>query len=762
MFTDLETLVRPCSVGVVGASENPSKGPGRIIPLLEASGFAGSIHPVNPKYTHVNGRPCFPSVRDLPETVDLVVIMVPAEAVVEAVSNSAETGVKFAVIMSSGFSEFGEAGTRMQEEITRIARASGMRIYGPNCPGLLNLIDGLPISFSPRLNQEAWNPGRVAVITRGGAMGRAVIDSMETHGTPKLNYWFSPGNEADLQASDFLGWLAEDSHTDIIVLIIESFRDGRRFMEAARKVRAAGKVVALLKVGRSDEGKRATATHTAAIAGSDRAVDAALAQCGVIRVDDLDELIDFARIVERYGVTPMENIGVCSLSGGSAALLADICGQQGLNVEPPTETTVQAMARILPDLATVGNPVDLTTGIFSSPELVEESMRLFLGDERIDAAIMPFPYHLGAINEVMAEKLVIIAAEIPKPLVAVGMSEAVLDSPAARILRDAEIPFIHAPTKTVTAVVRCRRLARERTPSASEQTLAEAAESTPAPTGDLLESSGSADNTSARFPEKTGALSEEESETILRAAGIPFPDSRIVDTLDEAEEAAGRLGYPVVVKAATELIAHKSDAGLVRTDVIDRSTLAAAFTGIQENHRRATGSKHVAVKVVERLDGGTEVMCGIVSDPAFGPVISVGLGGIFAELLDDSTLRMCPIATDEAERMIDETAVGAILDGARGRPKLAKSALAALVSKLSRFADRETDRLDGIDLNPVLVRTNDVVALDALIVTDEAEQLALSPTTADASVITTPAAPSKPAIQPSDEEVGPIRKTAHD
>ncbi|WP_166969118.1 acetate--CoA ligase family protein [Brevibacterium atlanticum] len=760
MFADLELLVRPRSVGVVGASEDRGKGPGRIIPLLEASGFTGSIHPVNPKYTRVNDRPCFPTVGDLPETVDLVVIMVPAEAVVAAVADSAAHGVKFAIIMSSGFSEFGEAGTRMQDEITRIARTSGMRIYGPNCPGLLNFIDGLPISFSPRLNQEAWNPGRVAVITQGGAMGRAVIDSMETHGTPKLNYWFSPGNEADLQAADFLGWLADDEHTDIIVLIMESFRDGRRFMEAARRARAAGKVVALLKIGRSDEGRRAAATHTAAVAGSDRAVDAALGQCGVIRVDDLDELIDVARIIERYGVTSLENIGVCSLSGGSAALLADICGQQGLSLERPTEETVQAMARILPALAAVGNPVDLTTGIFSSPELVEEAMRLFLDDERIDAAIMPFPYHLGAINEVMAEKLVIIAAETTKPIIAVGMSEAVLDSAAARILRAAEIPFIHAPTKTVTAVERCRRLARERARIATEPLPAEAAPTGPSRIGtapaEPAVQTAAPTGTALFPPAKTGALSEEESEAILSRAGVPFPASRIVDTLDEAEAAASALGYPVVLKAATELIAHKSDAGLVRTDIVDPSSLAAAFAEIRDNHRRATGAEHVPIKVVERLDGGAEVMCGIVMDPAFGPVVSVGLGGIFAELLGDSALRVCPIDEAEAAMMIDETAAGAVLDGARGRPKLAKAALAALVSELSRFAVAEADRLAGIDLNPVLVRDDEAIALDALIIAAEAPTSAPNET-AEPTRQTRPSG-----TQPSGDGAGPIREMSHD
>ena len=696
MFTDLEFLVRPRSVAVVGASADRGKGPGRIIPLLEEAGYGGTIVPINPRYSELDGRQCYPRLDALSQPVDLVVIMAPASAVVDAISQAADLGVKFVVIMSSGFSEYGEQGEAMQEEITEIARRSGMRIYGPNCPGLLNFKDGLPISFSPRLNIEAWRPGRVAVITQGGAMGRAVIDSMEAHGTPKVNYWFSPGNEADLQASDFLGWLAEDPHTDVVLLIIESFRDGRRFIEAAKRAREAGKLVVVLKVGRSEEGIRATATHTAAIAGADRVVDAALAQSGAIRVDDLDELIDLARILERYGAVAIDNVGVCSLSGGSAALLTDECGSAGLGVEPPTDETVTAMAELLPKLAAVGNPVDLTTEIFAQPELVDEAMRLFVGDERIDAAIMPFPYHLGRINEVMAEKLVAVAAETDKPIIAVGMSEAVLDSPAAQILRRAEVPFIHAATKAVAAVARCSRLAQA---SVHEE-----------PDVPVRES---------RIPaDLGGALSEEISERLLGGIGIPFAESRIVDGPEAGAAAAASLGYPVVLKAATELVAHKSDAGLVRVGIGSAEELHDAVAEIRRNHRLATGSADVPIKVAKQLDGGVEMMCGIVMDPVFGPVISVGLGGVYAEVFADSAMRVCPIGERTAASMIAESAAAPILRGARGAPPLDIEALASLLSELSRFAVADRDRLAGVDINPVLVRESGAVALDALVVTD--------------------------------------------
>lgn len=703
MVTDLEYLVRPRSVGVVGASADRGKGPGRIIPLLEEAGFTGEILPVNPGHRELDGRVCYPSVASLPRAVDLVVIMVPAHAVVDAVRQSGELGVKFAVILSSGFAEVGGEGRARQQEITAIARRTGMRIYGPNCPGMYNLRDRFPISFSPRLSTDTWRPGRVAVISQGGAIGKAVIDSMGAHGTPKIGYWFSPGNEADLQASDFLGWLADDEHTDVVLLVVESFRDGRRFIDAARRARAAGKHVVVLKVGRSEAGKRATATHTAAIAGADRVVDAALAQCGVIRVGDLDELIDLARILERYGAPSIANVGVCSLSGGSAALLSDECGVHGLGVDPPTATTVAAMADLLPALAAVGNPVDLTTEIFAQPELVEQAMRLFVSDERIDAAIMAFPCELGRINEVMATKLADVAAETGKPIIAVGMSEAVLDSPTAAILRRAEVPFIHAATKAVAAISRVALAAGNAADKASER-CAEGPLDAPGIPVDAR-----------------GRQSEAASAAMLSAAGIAFADSAIVDSREAAREAAHALEYPVVLKAASDLVAHKSDAGLVVVGVDGDDALAEAFDRIRRNHVRATGADEVAVMVAKQLDGGLEMMCGIVMDPVFGPVVSVGLGGVYAEIFSDAAMRVCPVSAEEAAEMIAETAAARILAGARGGPALATEALAALLSALSRFAVANRDRLVGVDLNPVLVREADAVALDALVIVDEPE-----------------------------------------
>lgn len=695
-FPDLTPLVNPRSVAVIGASTNREKGPGRIAQHLLAGGFDGHLYLVNPRYDEIDGRTCYQSVADLPGPVDLAVVMIPAGAVVAEARAAASIGTRFMVIMSSGFGEMGDEGRRAQDELKAIAVESGMRIYGPNCPGYLVMSERRAISFSPRLDMDSWQPGgRTALVTQGGAMGRAVIDAMECHGSPGLNYWFSTGNEADLQAADFLGWLADDDTTDTVLMVLESFRDGRRFMEAAARARDLGKQVVVLKVGRSEAGKVATATHTAALAGADAVVDAALRQCGVVRVDDIDELVDLTRILERYGVREVANVGVCSLSGGSAAHVADLLGVNGLGVQPPTDETVQTLTELLPALAAVGNPVDLTTEIFRSPELVEEALEVFIADERIDALVMPFPYQLGRINHVMAEKLAEVSRRSDKPIVAVGISESMVEDPAADTLRKARVPYIPSATKAVLALERYAGVAGVRDASAWRP---------PPPGSDTPPLTG------------TGELSEEASEAALSTYGIEFAEAEFVDGEDAALAAADRIGYPVVLKAAGDELAHKSDAGLVRVGLVDRAELSRAYREVCSAHEAFIGAPRSTVKVARMVTDGIELIAGVSVDPSFGPVVSCGLGGIYAEVLGDIALRICPVSPAEARALVAETKAFPILEGARGGEKLDVAALAETIAALSRFAHDYARNLAGVDINPLKIQSSGVLGLDALVV----------------------------------------------
>lgn len=710
-FPDLAPLVDPRSVAIVGASPNPDKGPGRIAKHLLAGNFDGELYLVNPKYHEIEGRPCYASMSEVPVPVDLAVIMIPADSVLKQAREAAAQGTKFLIIMSSGFSESGGDGRDAEQTLASLAHESGMRIYGPNCPGFLAMSLRRAVSFSPRLAMEDWrSDGRTALVTQGGAMGRAVIDAMETHGSPGLNYWFSTGNEADLGAADFLGWLADDPATDTIAMVLESFRDGRRFMDAVVRARQNGKQVIVLKVGRSEAGRQATATHTAALAGSDDVVSAALRQCGATRVNDIDELVDLARILDRYGVRKVTNVGVCSLSGGSAALLADLCGVHGLGVEAPSAATVQKMAALLPPLAAVGNPVDLTTGIFATPELVGEALETFIADDRIDAILMPFPYQLGPINHIMAEKLADVSRRWNKPIVGVAISEAMMEDPAADTLRAAGVPYIPAATKAVLALERYAALSTAKD-TASWQS--------PGPA------------TSNRGIDGMGALSEEASEAVLKDYGIPFAESELAGSEDEAAAVADRLGYPVVLKAAASELAHKSEAGLVRVDLPDREALIRAYREVCAAHEAVSDGPRRTVKVARMITGGVETLCGISVDPSFGAVVSFGLGGIYAEVLEDIALRICPIDVDEARALISETKASMLLEGVRGGNKLNVESAAEALAALSRFGydhaaipgGPSTGRLIGVDINPLKVRASGALGLDALVILEGQEQI---------------------------------------
>lgn len=702
-FPDLAPLVAPRSVAVVGASPDHTKGPGRIAQHLLSGDFDGELYLVNPKYDEIGGRRCYRSISDLPAAVDLVVVMIPAAAVVQEVRAAAALGCRFAVIMSSGFGEMGEDGFAAQREIAEIAAESGMRIYGPNCPGYLVMSKRRAISFSPRLDMDSWLPdGRTALITQGGAMGRAVIDAMESHGSPGLNYWFSTGNEADLQAADFLGWLADDDETDNVLLVLESFRDGRRFMDAAQRASANGKTVVVLKVGRSAAGLQATTTHTAALTGADVVADAALRQCGVTRVYDIDELVDLGRLLDRYGVREIGNVGVVSLSGGSAAHVADLCGVSGLGVEPLSEGATQRLRELLPPLAALANPIDLTTEIFRSPELVGEALDVILDDERVDALVMPFPYQLGRINHVMAEKLAEASGRTSKPIVAVGISESMLEDPAADTVRAARVPYVPSATKAVLALARYAQIPGLRR-GASWRPVEE-------------------QQSERRLP-GSGVLTEEASQALLESYGIDFATSDIATDEAEALAAAVRIGYPVVLKGAGEGLAHKSDAGLVRVGIADADELTRAYREIRAAHEALARGPRPCVKVAQLVSDGVETLCGITIDPSFGPVVSFGLGGIYAELLGDVAMRVCPIDVDEATALIGETKSFPILAGARGGDKRDVAAAAEAMAALSRFGHDHSRQLVGVDINPLKVRTTGAVGLDALVVlTDDPEE----------------------------------------
>lgn len=451
----LLAFLRPRGIAVVGASAEAGKFSTRLIPSLIACGYAGGIYPVNPRYAEVAGLPCYPSVAALPAPCDLIIVAVPARHVPGVVGEAAGHGVRGAIILSGGFAEIGGAGAARQRDLR--ALAGPLRLYGPNCPGLWQIRDGLVYTFSAQFDPTGLVAGPIGLVTQGGALGRTVLDAMQTG--LGFSYWFSTGNEADLDAADFVSFLADDPGTAAVALIVEGWRDGRRFLRAVARCRAAAKPVLLLKIGRTVPGAAAARAHTAATNGSQSVADAALRRAGCIRVDDVDELTAVARLLARHPRPGPGGLGICSFSGGAGSLLADLAHTYAVPLPDLWPGTRSTLRDLVPEIATVGNPTDLTTAALEDLGLARRAVEIMVADPGLAAVLFPLPHRLDAFDERMAQHLVEVAAASDKPVAVLAASPVFQEEAAARILRDGRVPVFcsaHLAVRAVAGWLRAR------------------------------------------------------------------------------------------------------------------------------------------------------------------------------------------------------------------------------------------------------------------------------------------------------------------
>lgn len=462
-LADLQPLLRPRGIAVAGASADAAKFSGRLIPALVASGYAGGLYPVNPRYAEIGGRRCYPDVGAVPDPCDLVLVAVPAARVAGVVEAAAARGLGAAIVLSAGFGEIGGEGPRRAAALE--ALASRIRIYGPNCPGLWQVADGLVYTFSAQFDPAGLRAGPIGAVTQGGALGRAMLDGMQAG--LGFSYWFSTGNEADLDLSDFVALLADEPRTRVVTVLAEGFRDGRRFLAAAERCRAAGKPVVVLKMGRSAAGQAAARGHTASPAGKAALAAAALQAAGCIQTADVDELCDMAGLLARHplpgpgdGRTPAAapgppgGLGICTFSGGAGVLLADLAADAGAPLPPLHPRTRAALRALLPEIATVGNPTDLTTAVLEDPSLARRALEIMAADPRLGFLLFPLPHRLDRFDLAMARHLGEVAAAAPKPIGVVAFSPVFDREEAAAALRDAGVPVFGSARRAVLAATR--------------------------------------------------------------------------------------------------------------------------------------------------------------------------------------------------------------------------------------------------------------------------------------------------------------------
>lgn len=683
----MDRLFTPESIALVGASAAPEKLSGRPYRYLQKHGYEGELFLVNPSHDTIDGRRCYDSVTEIPGTVDLAMALVPARLTPQVVTECGEAGIPYVLVIASGFSETDE-GTALEAELLDAAHKAGVRLVGPNSEGLVNVPRKVGASFSSILKRESLVPGGLSVVTQSGAFGGALFQLTQDRNVGG-NVWLSTGNEADLTTVDFLRHLVEDPGTDVLVSYVESLTRGGELLDVGRRAAETDTDLVAIRVGESPVGREAAASHTGSIASDDAIYEAVFEQAGVTTVWGVDEYVDLVTALSTvpsatYPDVDAEagrGIGVLSVSGGAAVLIADTCHRVGLPLARFADETVAAIEAEIPAYGSATNPVDVTGGIISQPELFERCMRSVATDSAVEGVVLQFGNSGGETVETCKAELLEIQAESDRPI-AVVFTGGQPTHETATELREAGVLLFEDPVRAVRTLktLADRRTARKRATQLPDR--AEYADRQSLP-GDAL------------WAMAVDALGE---------VGVSFARTVGVDSVDAALRAAERIGYPVVMKLDPLVVDHKSEVGGVRVGLDDAGAVADAFEALA-----ALGD---AVLVQEQVDG-VEAVVGVVDDPDFGPVMLVGPGGVFVELFDDFAYRALPITESMARDMVAETALDDLLDGYRGAPP---SDVDAFVSLLVAISDAYTTYdLAELECNPVVVTADGALAVDLLV-----------------------------------------------
>jgi acyl-CoA synthetase (NDP forming) len=691
----IERLLRPRSVAVVGASPTPGALGASVIANLDRMGFKGAIHLINPKRDEIGGRACLKSVDELPLGVDAAVLAIPKTAVLPTMQALVRRQVGAAIIFSAGFAEGGEQGLAEQREIARIANESGMVIEGPNCLGMVNYVDNVALTFVETPALPLGTRQGIGIVSQSGAMA-CVLGVMLSSRELGLSYSISTGNEAASGVEDFVEFLLADSRTQVIGMIVEQFRQPSRFLALARRACAAGKQIVLLHPGRSSAARQSAATHTGAMAGDYQVMRLQVERAGVLVADNLEELGDILEIVLRKPIRAGGGTVMLTESGAFKALTLDLCEQINLTLPSLTDSDSPALRAALPDFVALGNPIDLTAQGLVDPDLYRRVLTPLLNDNRFSSIVLgiiqtdavtsslKFPPIIAAIRDLRPKKPVLFAgldegAEVPSQYIAE--------------LRKLNVPYFPSADRAMRAVARLSAHANLDLTTA-DTTLS------PAPPA---------------IPDGK-VIAEYRSKKFLASLGIPFQPGRMAASLEEAHEAASALGYPLVLKAQSADLSHKSDAGGVILGLGSREELEAGWARLHHNiaqHR--PGLKLDGVLIEKMGKRGLELIVGARNDAEWGPVILAGMGGVQAEVLHDVRLLPPDMNIDAIVSDLYLLKGAPMLRGFRGSPPLDVEAVAAVIATLGKLLLVQPS-IREIDLNPVVVYPigEGVVALDAL------------------------------------------------
>ncbi len=699
----LAPFFAPRSVAVVGAADDPTRLRGRILAQLLKGGFTGPVYPVHPTATAVQGLPAYRSVSLTPAPADLALVAIPSDRVPAVLEECAAAGVRSVLVYSGGFAEEGEGKRGLQDEVTAIAARTGIRVSGPNSVGFLNVADAVCATFSPAIDfaalpaqRERNGARRIGIVSQSGGLGFAIFNrGLRRH--LSFSHVVNTGNEADIDATDVLDFLVDDADTGVIVMFLESIRRGDRFKEVAAKALERGKPIIVAKVGRSAAGQRAALSHTASLTGADAAYDSVFRRYGIIRVDDQDAMLDAAQAFALCRPMRGRRVGIVTISGGVGGWMADTLEGQGFTV-PALPADVQGRIRtFLPPFGAAFNPIDITANAMENDHRVR-SLEVLAAADGIDAIVNVSSLAADPRLAPECERLAALARSSERPVL--FYSYPLPSAEASRTLARIGIPLYTSLAGVARALsaLADHHAARQRTDGqavAGDQAAARR----------VLDAAGE-------------TLCEYEAAPLLAAYGIATAPARLARTAAEAQQAAMELGFPVVLKIQSPDIPHKTEAGGVALGLGDAAAVADAFRKISAAVRASHPAADIRGVLVQRMaPKGVEMIAGAVADAAFGPQVSIGLGGVLVEILRDVAMAPAPFSAGDAARLVDGLRGAPLLAGWRGAPAADGAAFAELAARLSRLASDLSDRVLEIELNPILVhpRGQGVSVVDALV-----------------------------------------------
>lgn len=692
----MDFFFNPRGVAVIGASSNPLKG-GHVILQNLIKGFQGAIYPVNPGYGDIDGFICYPDIADVPDPVDLAIIFVPAKAVPQTVRGCAKRGLKGVIVESGGFAETGREGKKIHEELITVIRETGIRVWGPNCMGLVDTVKKNVFSFvSSTIWDHAFIKSDVSLVVQSGMLSAGFLIDLMSHGLMGISKACSIGNKIDVNECDVLEYLIDDPDTGTIGLYLESIVDGRRFFDLLKRT---AKPVVVLKGGKSEKGAEAAMSHTASLSGNGKVVSGALAQAGVTEAKDFRQMMDLLFTFSAFkNLPPMKgkDIIVLTYSGAAGILTSDFVEELGIGIAPLTGPTKEALQSVFPVWMPVSNPVDMWPAIEKNgrKKVYDTAFMVAISDPNIHGIL--FHSHVGkGVKQPDKSVFEHLAQAAGKPIVCWSMGDREALAAFNSTLREAGIPVfgeLYRAIECLSALIKWKQAPSPASPSSPS----------------LRETS--TENRGIDLRGKTGAIDEFLSKQILSAAGIPVVPERIVSSEEDGIKAALAIGFPVVLKGIFPNMIHKSEHGLVRLDIHTDERLRQSF---RELNQKAAGKGEILIQ--KQIKGQIELIAGFVRDPQFGPAVMIGFGGVFAEVLKDTAFALAPLSHADALKMIDRLQSKKLLNGYRGMAPLERDIMAHILVKLGAIGVANPE-IAEIDINPFILCEGKPVAVDASII----------------------------------------------